>query len=60
MLLQDIEQHRNRWRMGMVVSVFRSQTDGKVGSVEVWVIKDDKTVNCVRPVTELVLLLNTV
>lgn len=35
-LLQDIEQHRNSWPMGMVVSVFLSQTGGTVGSVEVW------------------------
>lgn len=34
-LLQDIEQHRNSWPMGMVVSVFLSQTGGTVGSVEV-------------------------
>lgn len=59
-LLRDLEQHSNNWPLGIVVSVFPSDIDSKVRSVEIQTTKNGKKVTYVRPVTELVLLVNTV
>jgi hypothetical protein len=56
-LLKDADEHRNQWPVGIVVKVYASDVDNQVRSVEVRVVKNGKCVNYVRPITELVLLI---
>ena len=55
--LRDHELHRNRWPLGVIESIYPSE-DGKVRSVEVRVVQDGKTSNFVRPITELIRLID--
>ncbi|XP_052818526.1 uncharacterized protein LOC128244575 [Mya arenaria] len=57
-LVKDVEEHRNHWPLGIVVRVFQSGSDSNIRSVEVRIVKDKKCVNYVRPITELVLLVD--
>lgn len=54
-LVKD-ETPRNEWPVGVVRRTFESQ-DGLVRKVELTVVKDGKPVLCVRPIADLVLLL---
>ncbi|XP_052694839.1 uncharacterized protein LOC128173163 [Crassostrea angulata] len=55
-LLKDVETHRNNWPLGRITATFPGK-DNLVRKVEVRVSKDGKTTSYVRPVTELILLL---
>lgn len=57
-LLRDKELHRGQWPMGLIVKTFESGNDQKVRTVEVRVIKDGKDTTYIRPITELVLLID--
>ena len=57
-LLRDKEQHRNNWPLGVVVKTFPSERDSRIRTVEVRVAKDGKTLNYIRPINELILLVN--
>lgn len=56
--MRDPMVHRGQWPLGIVTRVFPSQNDGKVRTVEVRIIRDGKRVTFVRPITELVLLID--
>lgn len=55
-LVKDDEATRNEWPTGIVHRTFPS-SDGLVRKVEIAVVKDMKRVFCVRPVSDLVTLL---
>ena len=55
-LLKNVETHRNQWPLGRVIKTFPGK-DNLVRKVEVRVRKDDKMTSYIRPVTELVILL---
>ena len=55
-LVKDSSCPRNEWPTGIIEKTFPSQ-DGNIRKVEVAVIKDNKRLVYVRPVTELVTLL---
>ena len=55
-LLRDKEVHRNHWPMAVIQKTFPSESDGKVRSVELRSTKSGKPTNYVRPVSEIVLL----
>ena len=55
-LLKNVETHRNQWPLGRVIKTFPGKDD-LVRKVEVRVRKDDKMTSYIRPVTELVILL---
>ncbi|XP_065926153.1 uncharacterized protein [Magallana gigas] len=57
-LMRDPTVHRGQWPLGLVTRVFPSQNDGKVRTVEVRILRDGKRVTFVRPITELVLLID--
>nr|XP_034330589.1 uncharacterized protein LOC117680486 [Crassostrea gigas] len=57
-LMRDPMVHRGQWPLGIVTRVFPSQNDGKVRTVEVRIIRDGKRLTFVRPITELVLLID--
>jgi hypothetical protein len=57
-LVRDDECTRNQWPMGKILRTFPSK-DGLVRKVGVIIFKDNKRAVCVRPITELVLLLET-
>ncbi|XP_033755843.1 uncharacterized protein LOC117338595 [Pecten maximus] len=57
-LLKDGERSRNEWPVGIVERTFPSN-DCAVRKVEIAVVRDNKRVLYVRPVTELVTLLET-
>jgi hypothetical protein len=57
-LLRDKELHRGQWPMGLIVQTFPSDSDQKVRTVEVRVIRDGKDTTYIRPITELVLLVD--
>lgn len=54
-LLKDQDSPKNEWPMGIVQRVFPSE-DGRVRKIELRVVKNDRVVTYVRPVTESVLL----
>lgn len=56
-LLRDKSLYRGQWPVGLVNRVFPSDSDGKVRTIEIRVIKDNKPVYYVRPITEVVLLI---
>jgi len=56
-LLKDTEVHRNQWPLGIVTRTFPSDSDNNVRTVELRVTRGEKTATYVRPVTEMVLLL---
>ena len=56
-LLKDNEVARLAWPLGRVAEVFPS-TDGRVRKVKVRVVKDNGVAEYVRPVVEVVLLLD--
>lgn len=56
--MRDPMVHRRQWPLRLVTRVFPSQNDGKVRKVEIRVIRDRKRVTFVRPITELVLLID--
>ncbi|KAK3082830.1 hypothetical protein FSP39_006584 [Pinctada imbricata] len=55
-LMRDKDNVRNDWPMGIIERTFPSQ-DGRIRKVELTVVKDDKRSTFIRPVSELVLLL---
>ena len=55
-LLRDKELHRNHWPDGIVEKTFLS-ADLNVRKVQVRIVRDGKTASYVRPVSELILLL---
>ncbi|XP_033761542.1 uncharacterized protein LOC117343309 [Pecten maximus] len=55
-LLKDKNQPRMEWPVGIVVNVIQSDSDGKVRKAEVRTRKDGSDVHYVRPVTEMVML----
>lgn len=55
-LLRERECPRNYWPMAIVERTFPS-SDGKVRKVQVCIVRDGKRVKYVRPVTELIMLL---
>ena len=55
-LLRDRECSRNFWPVGIIEKTFPSD-DQKVRKVQVRIVRDGKGVSYVRPITELVLLL---
>ncbi|XP_021372003.1 uncharacterized protein LOC110462388 [Mizuhopecten yessoensis] len=55
-LMKDQNCSRNEWPMGIVERTFPSE-DGRVRKVELTVVKDDKRVSYVRPVSQLVTIL---
>ena len=50
-------EHRNNWPLGRIDSVYRSE-DGKVRKVCVRVIKNGSSVTYMRPINEVVLLID--
>ncbi|XP_023930308.1 uncharacterized protein LOC106157407 [Lingula anatina] len=58
-LLRDCELHRGSWPIGVVENVFPSGCDSKVRTVEVRTVKDGKSVKYVRPICELILLIDS-
>ncbi|XP_062566124.1 uncharacterized protein LOC134228483 [Saccostrea cucullata] len=57
-LLREKELHRGQWPMGLIVQVFKSDSDQKVRTVQVRVVRDGKDTTYIRPITELVLLID--
>ena len=55
-LLRDKELHRNHWSVGIIEKTFLSD-DLNVRKVQVRIVRDGKTSSYVRPVSELILLL---
>lgn len=55
-LMRDLTVHRGHWPLGLVTRVFPSESDSKVRTVEIRVAKDGKRATFVRPIKELVLL----
>lgn len=53
-LLRDAGLHRNHWPIGLVTRTFSNECDTLVRSVEVRVMRDQKPVTYIRPITELV------
>lgn len=43
------------WPMVLIVKTFSSRNDGKLRTVEIRVVRDDKVTTYIRPITELVL-----
>ena len=56
-LVKDKDVHRSDWPMGIITNAIRSK-DGKVRKVEVRIQRDKKSHSYVRPITELVVLIN--
>jgi hypothetical protein len=56
-LLQDKGAHRHDWSTGLIVETFPS-SDNNIRKVKVRVIKEDKVHEYIRPVTDIVLLVN--
>ena len=55
-LLKENSEHRNEWPLARVVNVFPGQ-DGLVRKIEVRIFKDGKFLHRVRPVNEVVHLI---
>ena len=55
-MVKDIDSSRNDWPVGMIERTFESK-DGLVRKVAVAVVRDGKHILYMRPVTELVTLL---
>ena len=57
-LMRDKQVNRGCWPMALVTRVFESSSDQKVRTVELRVTKDNRVTSFVRPVTELVVLVD--
>ncbi|XP_062592880.1 uncharacterized protein LOC134254337 [Saccostrea cucullata] len=57
-LVRDSTACRNRWPLGLILRVFPSKDDGNVRTVEIRMFKDEKPTILVRPISELVSLVN--
>lgn len=57
-LLKDVETHRNNWPLEHVTETFQGK-DNLERKFEVRVSKDGKTTSYIRPVTELLILLDS-
>ncbi|KAL4224489.1 hypothetical protein ACF0H5_015190 [Mactra antiquata] len=55
-VIKNTDEHRNHWPLGVIKNVFKSDTDSKIRSVEVSIYRDGRHVNYVRPISQLVLL----
>lgn len=56
-ILRESGEHRNCWPFGVIQRTFERE-DQKVKKVEVRVVKDNKTVVYIRPINEVVLLID--
>ncbi|XP_062619290.1 uncharacterized protein LOC134280860 [Saccostrea cucullata] len=57
-LLKDSSLARFQWPVGIVESVFPSDTDDLIRKVQIRIVRDRKPVVLTRPITEMVLLMN--
>lgn len=58
LLLREKELQRGHWPIALVTNVFESESDKRVRTVELRVMKDNQVVTYVRPITEVVLLVD--
>ena len=56
-LMKDQSAHRNEWPLGIISDTFESD-DGKVRKVSIRTCKDGKSATYVRPINEVVLLID--
>ena len=56
MLVRDYDCVRNNWHIGLIEKTFPSE-DCKVRKVQVRIVRDGKVSTYIRPITELVVLL---
>ncbi|KAK3104599.1 hypothetical protein FSP39_005889 [Pinctada imbricata] len=55
-LLREKDLPRGQWPIGLIINVLKSETDNKVRTVEVRIVRDGKPTTYIRPVTVLVVL----
>ncbi|XP_061191732.1 uncharacterized protein LOC133199968 [Saccostrea echinata] len=57
-LVRDSTTCRNQWPLALILQVFPSKGDGNVRTVEIRMSKDGKPTTLVRPISELISLVN--